>query len=133
MFDNRKSVVMRLQSGSASALLPADADSVVEAHLIEWGRLADVDLLKCAHHGAKSSTSCALLDASSPDVCLISAGKRNLFNHPSPDVLERVGRHNIPILITSKQGHIEFVSSERGWKRVESDVDGLIRRWKLAV
>ena len=133
VFDNRKSVVMRLQSGSASALLPADADSVVEAHLIEWGRLADVDLLKCAHHGAKSSTSCALLDASSPDVCLISAGKRNLFNHPSPDVLERVGRHNIPILITSKQGHIEFVSSERGWKRVESDVDGLIRRWKLAV
>ncbi len=130
--DNRRSVVLRLQAGNATALLPGDADSTIERQLVLWGTLSDVELLKCAHHGSKSSTSGPFLDAATPKEAVISVGRRNIFHHPSPEVIARLSLYGIPARLTSREGHITYVERGGKWVREESLLQRSIRRWRLA-
>ena len=65
-----------------------------------------------AHHGSKTSTTEAFLEAASPTVAVISAGANNRYGHPHPDVLTRleqaVGADQV--YQTAQQGSIEFVT-----------------------
>ena len=130
--DNRRSIVLRLQAGSAAALLPGDADSTIEQQLLLWGALADIELLKCAHHGSRSSTSGAFLAAASPDEAVISVGKHNIFHHPSPEVITRLNSYGIPVRLTSEAGHMTYVARQGKWVREESPLQQVARRWRLA-
>ena len=55
-----------------------------------WELLAArADVLLVPHHGSKTSSSAAFLDAVQPSVAIVQAGYRNRFGHPRPDVLRR--------------------------------------------
>ena len=62
-------------------------------------------MLKVAHHGSRTSTSQALLDAWRPEIALISAGRGNTFGHPAPEVLRR-WKHRAAIYRTDLHGQI---------------------------
>ncbi|MBN1282147.1 MAG: MBL fold metallo-hydrolase, partial [Proteobacteria bacterium] len=44
--------------------------------------VGDIDILKVAHHGSATSSNRAFLDATSPEVAIISVGDGNDYGHP---------------------------------------------------
>ena len=82
------------------------------------GRRIKSDVLKVAHHGSASSTSQAFIDAVSPAVAVISAGKDNPFGHPSPATLDRLKQ--APLFRTDLHGAVEVTTDGRRlWVRTE--------------
>ena len=48
------------------------------------------DLLKVGHHGSKTSTTSAFLQAVSPSYAAISVGRHNYYGHPKIETLEKL-------------------------------------------
>lgn len=69
--------------------------------------LNPADILKVAHHGSRYSTSSIFLDQIRPKEAIISVGK-NMYGHPSPDVLQRLKDHNAIIRRTDTDGDISY-------------------------
>ena len=112
---NDYSAVFRLAYGQFSALFLGDASTAVEEQLAQrHGRFIDIDLLKVGHHGSSTSTGAELLNQSTPDLALISAGRRNHYRHPSPEVIERLVEAGIPVLRTDLEGNIAVLVSRNG-------------------
>jgi competence protein ComEC len=108
MRGNNDSLVLRISYGSRSFLLTGDMERGIEARLLA-GLLSGspdlhADVLKVGHHGSRTSTTAAFLDAVSPSVALISAGFENGFGHPHPDVLGRLSARHAAILRTDLGG-----------------------------
>ncbi|MCX7780697.1 MAG: hypothetical protein N2491_07255 [Negativicutes bacterium] len=80
-----------------------------EAVMLSRG-LSAVTVLKVAHHGAKSSTSHALLAALKPQYAVISAGAGNKYGHPHAETIERLKQAGVNLLRTDKQGAIVFTT-----------------------
>jgi len=107
--DNNQSCVVRVRWAGYSILIPGDADAKVERALIASGTdQLKSDVLVAGHHGSNSSTSSMWLKAVAPQVVVFSAGYRNRFNHPHPDVINRVEREGIPYANTATSGLIEI-------------------------
>jgi competence protein ComEC len=62
------------------------------------------DLLIVPHHGSKTSSTPAFLDAVQPRVAVFQAGYRNRFGHPAPEVLQRYRERGIAIESTPTCG-----------------------------
>ena len=107
--DNNQSCVVRLHWSGYRILIPGDADSKVERALIadDAERLKS-DILIAGHHGSNSSTSSMWLKAVEPQVVVFSAGYRNRFNHPHPDVTGRIDSEGLPYVNTATSGLIEI-------------------------
>ena len=104
---NDYSVVFRLRYGPFAALFLGDAPAAVENALaMSRGRSLRADVVKVGHHGSRTSTSEALLDAAAPQWALISVGRRNRFGHPAPDVLDRLERRGVRVLRTDLDGSV---------------------------
>lgn len=66
----------------------------------------DVLLLKAAHHGSNNSNCADWLLALSPDLCIISAGKNNMYHHPGSEAIARMDAAGIAHLCTIDCGQI---------------------------
>jgi competence protein ComEC len=106
--ENNASVVLRVDAGGRRVLLTGDVEAEAEIALA----LGDVDLradvLKVAHHGSRSSTTPRFLDAVQPRLAMISCGRRNLFGHPHPSVLDELHDRRIRIWRTDRSGSIDL-------------------------
>lgn len=112
---NDNSVVLHLRYGDFTALFLGDAPSSIEAKIIDrHGARLKSTVLKVGHHGSRTSTSDALLAAARPDLALISAGRRNRYGHPAPDVLGRLTRHEVRVLRTDEHGNITVRAAADG-------------------
>ncbi len=117
---NNHSIVLYLQFGQISFLLSGDIEDSVERRLVQANIPLNATVLKSPHHGSKSSSSEAFLNAINPQVVVISVGQDNRFGHPSPEVLERYAAHGLPVLRTDQHGTIEFITDgQRLW--IETD------------
>jgi len=56
------------------------------------------DVLLVPHHGSKTSSSAAFLDAVQPQIALVQAGYRNRFGHPADPVLVRYAERHIRVV-----------------------------------
>jgi competence protein ComEC len=110
---NDNSLVLRVSSGGTSFLFPGDLEAAGEQALVaRAGPQLKSGVLLVPHHGSKTSCSPAFLEAVSPKVCVISAGKDNPFGFPSQDVLSRLTGAGCSILRMDEVGATE-VSAER--------------------
>ena len=64
------------------------------------------DVLKVAHHGSKSSSSDAFLDAADPKIAVISVGKNNIYGHPHARTLKRLKKRGIRVYRTDINGTV---------------------------
>ena len=103
---NDYSVVTQFIFGETEMLLTGDIELWSEQRLVDSGVLSDIDILKVPHHGSKTSTSAALLDATMPELAVISLGRDNRFGHPHESVLERLAQRNIPVWRTDTEGRL---------------------------
>ena len=98
---NAMSCVLRISNSKHTALLVGDLESPQELRLVADPLLAEklkADFLLMPHHGSKTSSSAAFLDAVKPQFALAQAGYRNRFNHPVESVLERYRERGIQIV-----------------------------------
>lgn len=78
-----------------------------ELEMVRHYRGTDIlkcDILKVAHHGSKSSSSEAFLDAASPSIAVIQVGKNNLYGHPHDQTLDRLAERGIKVFRTDING-----------------------------
>ena len=108
---NYSSIIAKLTYASTSFLFMGDASIKLENKLLatEAGELK-ADVLKVAHHGAKSSNSLALLRAIKPEIAIISVGAKNRYNHPSPETINWLKIIGAEILQTKDLGTIKLKS-----------------------
>jgi competence protein ComEC len=109
---NNDSLVLRLQYGTRSLLLPGDAEKQVEKEMLGENSAESlrVDVLKAGHHGSKNSTTPEFLAATQPRVGIISAGEGNPYGHPSPELLERLENAGVRILRTDRDGAVHVLT-----------------------
>ena len=105
---NRNAVVLLASYGETDVFLPADAESDVTAHL----PLAEVEILKVAHHGSEDPGLAAELRELRPRVAVISCGRDNDYGHPRPQTLAA---------LESSPGVAVYRTDEDGRVVIESD------------
>ncbi len=118
---NDRSLVVRVEYGSFSMLLTGDITWKTEARLVASGSLSSVTILKTPHHGSASSSSESLLESTRPRAALTSCGRRNPFNHPSPQTVDRFERRGISHYDTATRGTLRVVSDGQAWELLHYD------------
>jgi competence protein ComEC len=101
---NNDSLVLRIRYGSRTFLLTGDVERPIEYRMLDENEIASTDVLKVAHHGSRTSSTPAFLDAATPAFAVISVGVDNSYGHPNRDVLARLGEHHAEILRTDRNG-----------------------------
>jgi competence protein ComEC len=107
---NANSIVMRLDYGDFSMLLPGDAEEQTEHRLLTKELNLKAGILKVGHHGSKYATSQDLLDRAKPAAAIISCGEWNRYGHPSQVVLDRLHAANVKLYRTDLHGEISITT-----------------------
>lgn len=91
-----------------STLFTGDCEEHKEEDLLLNYRFSDFesDILKVGHHGSSSSTTEEFYKAVDPDICVISCGINNKYNHPHDITLETISSNNAKVYRTDLQGNI---------------------------
>ena len=74
--------------------------------MLRRGLVTQVQFLKVAHHGSRTSTHWEFLEQVRPEIAVISVGQENRFGHPHREVLERLQNIGATILRTDIYGTI---------------------------
>jgi competence protein ComEC len=117
---NDESIVVKVVHGYSSLILMGDASTRVEDELLRGGlSILSSTVIKVAHHGAVTSSGSEFLDAVNPALALISVGRDNKFNHPSPVILSRYESSGIETKRTDLCGAL-VIESDGARFRAES-------------
>ncbi len=113
---NNASCVLRIQNDAGIALLTGDIEASVERRLVALhGDRLSSNLVLAPHHGSRSSSSQALVDATRPEFVVYTAGWANRYGFPAPSVERRWRSFGAIPLSTAQLGTISFyMSSDDG-------------------
>jgi competence protein ComEC len=105
--ENDNSVVVRLGYAGRYLLFPGDLEAEGEAALISRdAERLHADVLKVPHHGSRTSSTLAFLEAVRPRLAVFSVGDRNRWGFPHPSVVERYQELGTQQLRTDRDGAI---------------------------
>ena len=90
-----------------------DVEEGIDPSLLADG-LPHVDLLKVAHHGSRTATTQAFVDATRPKVAIASAGAGNPYGHPAKATLDRLAASGARVLRTDRDGTVVVGSGAMG-------------------
>jgi competence protein ComEC len=124
--DNNKSCVIKVTSAHGSLLLTGDIEKEAERWLLEAApdQLATT-VMTMPHHGSKTSSTPAFVNATQPAIAIATVGYLNRFGHPKAEVIARYEAHETQILRSDNDGAVlmDFLSGEkpvvRRWRQVE--------------
>lgn len=133
MPSNGLSCVLRVSTSGTSddarsVLITGDIEAAQEAALLQRTRAMASDLrstlLIAPHHGSKTSSTPAFLEAVQPRQTVVQSGRRNRYGHPAPLVLARYQSMGLPVIASPECGAYLWRSDERMRKVDESDRRG---------
>lgn len=107
---NNNSIGIILKYGDRSFLFTGDAEEEAEADIVKTGISIDCDVYQVGHHGSRTSSSEALLNAASPAYAVISCGEGNSYGHPHAQTLNEFRYRGIQVFRTDEQGTIVAVT-----------------------
>lgn len=107
---NANSIVVRLDYGAFSMLLPGDAEDQTEHRLLTKDLNLRVNLLKVSHHGSKYATSADFINRVKPQAAIISCGEWNRYGHPAQVVLDRLKATNVKLYRTDLHGEVSITT-----------------------
>ncbi len=105
---NNSSPVIKVVWGEVEVLLTGDAEQEVEAALLAAGMDLSADIIKAGHHGSRSSSTDAFLEAVGAELMLISCGAGNDYGHPHEETLEKADDLNMEVRRTDLEGRISI-------------------------
>jgi len=118
---NADSCVLHIQGSYHSALLTGDIGAVEERQLADMYANMDAtkqnlhaDVVLMPHHGAGSSSSPALIEATGARHAVAQVGRYNRYGHPSPDVLKRWRESGANVWRSDQHGAVTAVSRADG-------------------
>jgi competence protein ComEC len=106
--ENNRSIVLKLTYGTISFLFTGDIEQDAEGFLIQTGRDLRATILKVPHHGSRTSSTEAFVQAVNPWVAVISVPRDSRFGHPHAVVVDRYRRFDAHVLRTDEHGAITF-------------------------
>jgi competence protein ComEC len=117
--ENAMSLVILIERGGFRMLMTGDITGgggeppyqTMDVETPLGAAVGDIDVLKVAHHGSNTSSNQAFLDATGPEVAIISVGDGNDFGHPHRLAVERL----------LESGAVVY-QTERGWLDLEGPV-----------
>lgn len=114
--DNNASCVLRVRGPHGSVLLPGDIEKRAEQRLLTQAgeRQLAADILVAPHHGSRTSSTQAFVDAVGPRYVAFPVGYRNRYRHPHPQVIARYAAHGTALYDSASMGALEFRLSGRG-------------------
>jgi competence protein ComEC len=101
---NDRSLTVHIEVGERRVLLPGDIEAGAEQSLMAAGADLRSDVLKLAHHGSRTSTSPAFLDAVKPGLAIASAPCTGRFGMPHPEIVARLEKAGVPWRWTGREG-----------------------------
>lgn len=105
-YSNENSLCVLFESENCAILITGDRSGFGERMLLRQFTLPDVDILVAGHHGSQYSTTEELLDAVKPETVLISLSEDNNYNHPAPELLQRLEARGCTVYRTDVSGTI---------------------------
>lgn len=114
---NHLSCVLSVSAGGHRILLTSDIEAPDEAALLaNYPDQLPTDVLLVPHHGSKTSSTQAFIEAVAPKAAIIPVGYRSRFGHPKPEVVARYDAQEIPLWRTDQNGAVEVKLSVAGVK-----------------
>jgi competence protein ComEC len=83
-------------------------------------------VLKVGHHGSRTSTSKAFLEAVRPRLALVSVGANNSYGHPNPEVMQRLAAQGATVLRTDQLGTVILRTDGE-----QLEVEAAGHRWRV--
>ncbi|MCE5194665.1 MAG: DNA internalization-related competence protein ComEC/Rec2 [Nitrospiraceae bacterium] len=108
--ENNSSLVIRIAGKNKSFIFTGDVEEEAEediAHLDKWIKSS---VIKIPHHGSRTSASDVFLNAVSPEIAVISAGRDNSFGHPHQEMVEKLSA--VKILRTDRNGAVKITARD---------------------
>lgn len=105
--ENDNSLVIKVKLGSYNYLFLGDVSTKIEEKL----EVDNIDVIKVAHHGSKTSTSSKFINLVNPKIAIITSGYSKKYKFPNEDVLKRLD--NIKTYGTDKNDAIYVYFHER--------------------
>jgi competence protein ComEC len=129
---NNASCVLRIEAaGGQSALLTGDIERKAEQQLLESvaARLA-VDVLVVPHHGSKTSSGPAFVEAVNPALALIPSGYRNRYGFPKTEILDRYAGIHATVEQTGLSGALSvMLAKDTDVLEIQRYRDSKLRYW----
>jgi competence protein ComEC len=136
---NDGSLVLRVHAGARTVLLPGDLERAGESALLAAGTVLRADVLKLGHHGSRTSSSRAFLEAVSPALAIVSAPRHGRFGMPHAEVVDRLAAAGVPWRWTGRDGAVivglasrlcarAFAAEREAWRVEARSATGRRRR-----
>lgn len=105
---NDRSCVLLVTAPGVTVLLPGDISRRAEARIARDLPARGIDLLVAPHHGSATSSSPVLVASSRARYVVFSAGYRNRWGFPRPEVVRRWRKGGACLLNTANEGTLRF-------------------------
>jgi len=103
---NDRSCVVLVSGRGGRLLLPGDISRGIEPAVAQAVAAGAPLALVVPHHGSRTSSSQAFIDALAPTLAVVSTGWRNRFHHPAAGVVARYAAAGIPLENTALDGAV---------------------------
>lgn len=111
---NNSSVGILIQYGEFRALLTGDSEQLELQYWLEHDSIPRVTVVKVAHHGSRNGTSPDWIEATHPQVAVISVGTGNTYGHPSAEVIEEWENAGATVYRTDQDGAVIIQAKRDG-------------------
>lgn len=108
---NDYSVVTRLKYKDHVFLFTGDAEAISGQEILDYNHDIKAHVLDVPHHGSNNSLlGKKFLNKVRPQIAVISVGKDNRYNHPHPEILEKLNEIGVEVLRTDLDGNMVIIS-----------------------
>ncbi len=111
---NNASVGALIEYGEFHALFTGDSELHELDYWLSSGAIPHVHVVKVAHHGSPNGTSAAWIEATHPQVAVISVGAGNSYGHPSAAVIAELEGAGARVYRTDRDGSVLVLANDDG-------------------
>jgi len=109
---NNYSCVLKIRAGQQQVLLTGDIEAEAERWLLsQYRNQLEAQLVQAPHHGSRTSSTAAFVQAVSPLAVVFPAGHHNRFGHPHPEVVSRYQNAGARLYNPAAHGALHFYVS----------------------
>jgi competence protein ComEC len=117
--NNDRGCVLKASAPGGSILIPADIERRSEEILLAQSETLAADVLIAGHHGSKTSSTPAFVQAVSPRTVIFAVGYRNRFGHPHSAVMARYLESGSTLYRTDNDGAVLVTITPEGPIKME--------------